>query len=65
MATGEDDAARGVAIALGEFVDGVPESLALGFDDRLGRRRRCPTGGILVGNVVHRRLSAELIGAGP
>jgi zinc transporter, ZIP family len=58
------DAARGESIAAGLFVDGVPESLALGLtvaEDELGVALLA---GILIGNVVEAYGAAQPIVAG-
>jgi ZIP family zinc transporter len=52
MDMGHDQAARGEAIAAGLFVDGVPESLALGLTIAEGGVGVALLVGILVGNTV-------------
>jgi ZIP family zinc transporter len=46
------EAARGESIAVGLFIDGVPESLALGLTIAAGDLGAALAAGILVGNVV-------------
>jgi len=48
----QDEAARGEAIAAGLFIDGVPESLALGLTIADGQVGLALLAGILVGNLV-------------
>lgn len=59
-----DQAARGEAIAAGLFVDGVPESIALGLTIAEGRVGLTLLVGILVGNVVEAYGAAHPILAG-
>jgi ZIP family zinc transporter len=47
-----DESARGEAIAAGLFIDGVPESLALGLTIASGRVGLALLAGVLVGNLV-------------
>jgi ZIP family zinc transporter len=59
------DAARGESIAVGIFVDGVPESVALGLTVAEGSVGRALLAGILIGNVVEAYGAAQpIIGAG-
>jgi ZIP family zinc transporter len=63
-ARGGAEAARGESIAVGLFVDGVPESIALGLtiaEDELGVARLA---GILIGNLVEAYGAAQPIVAG-
>jgi zinc transporter, ZIP family len=55
------DEARGKSIAVGIFVDGVPESLALGLTSAQGALGRALLVGVLVGNVVEAYGSAQPI----
>jgi zinc transporter, ZIP family len=64
MAAGRGDARRGEAVALGGFVDGVPESLALGLMVASGGVGFALLAGILVGNVVESYGAARLIVGG-
>jgi len=61
MKSSEGDAARGEAIAVGLFVDGVPESLALGLTIAEGEIGLALLFGILVGNVVEAYGAAQPI----
>lgn len=58
------EAARGESIAAGLFVDGVPESLALGLTVAEGEIGVALLAGILVGNVVEAYGAAQPIVAG-
>lgn len=58
------EAARGEAIAAGIFIDGVPESLALGLTIAEGEVGLALLAGILVGNVVEAYGAAQPIVAG-
>lgn len=58
------EAARGEAIAAGLFVDGVPESAALGLTIAQGRLGTALLAGVLVGNVVEAYGAAHPILAG-
>jgi zinc transporter, ZIP family len=58
------EAARGESIAAGLFVDGVPESLALGLTVAEGEIGVALLAGILVGNVVEAYGAAQPIIAG-
>jgi zinc transporter, ZIP family len=58
------EAARGEAIAAGLFVDGVPESIALGLTIAEGEVGLALLVGILVGNVVEAYGAAQPIVAG-
>jgi ZIP family zinc transporter len=58
------DAARGESIAAGLFVDGVPESLALGLTVAEGEIGVALLAGVLVGNVVEAYGAAQPIVAG-
>ena len=58
------DAARGESIAAGLFVDGVPESLALGLTIAEGEVGVALLAGILIGNVVEAYGAAQPIVAG-
>jgi ZIP family zinc transporter len=55
------EAARGESIAVGIFVDGVPESLALGLTIAQGVLGRALLVGVLVGNVVEAYGAAQPI----
>ncbi len=55
------EAARGEAIAVGLFVDGVPESIALGLTIAEGSSGRALLVGILIGNVVEAYGAAQPI----
>jgi ZIP family zinc transporter len=59
-----DSAARGESVAAGLFVDGVPESLALGLTVAEGQIGVALLAGILVGNVVEAYGAAQPILAG-
>ena len=58
------EAARGESIAAGLFVDGVPESLALGLTVANGELGVALLAGVLVGNVVEAHGAARPILAG-
>jgi zinc transporter, ZIP family len=58
------EAARGESIAVGLFVDGVPESLALGLTVAAGEVGLALAAGILIGNVVESYGAAQPIIAG-
>jgi ZIP family zinc transporter len=64
MKPGRDETARGESIAAGIFVDGVPESLALGLTVAEGEVGVALLVGILVGNVVEAYGAAQPIVAG-
>jgi ZIP family zinc transporter len=61
MPAGEGEAARGESIAAGLFVDGVPESLALGLTIAEGEVGLALLVGILVGNLVEAYGAAQPI----
>ena len=58
------EAARGESIAAGLFVDGVPESLALGLTVAEGEIGVALLAGILIGNVVEAYGAAQPIISG-
>jgi ZIP family zinc transporter len=58
------DSARGLSIAAGLFIDGVPESLALGLTIAEGELGLALLAGVLVGNVVEAYGAAQPIIAG-
>ncbi len=58
------EAARGESIVVGLFVDGVPESIALGLTIAEGEIGLALLAGILVGNVVEAYGAAQPIVAG-
>ena len=64
MAPNPAEAARGESIAVGLFVDGVPESLALGLTIADGELGVALLVGIVVGNVVESYGAAQPIIAG-
>ena len=64
MPSGAAEAARGESIAAGLFVDGVPESLALGLTIAEGELGLALLAGILVGNLVEAYGAAQPIIAG-
>ncbi|MBA2637875.1 MAG: hypothetical protein H0U79_06600 [Solirubrobacterales bacterium] len=64
MPDGEAEATRGESIAVGIFVDGVPESLALGLTVAEGEIGLALLAGILIGNVVEAYGAAQPIIAG-
>ncbi|MDQ3753075.1 MAG: hypothetical protein M3333_09360 [Actinomycetota bacterium] len=64
MPGGDAEAARGETIAAGLFVDGVPESIALGLTVAQGSIGFALLVGILVGNVVEAYGAAQPIIAG-
>jgi zinc transporter, ZIP family len=59
-----DDAARGLSIAAGLFIDGVPESLALGLTIAEGEVGVALLAGILIGNLVESYGAAQPMIAG-
>ncbi len=61
---GNGEAARGESIAVGLFVDGVPESLAVGLTVAEGQIGLALLGGVVVGNVVEAYGAAQPIVAG-
>jgi zinc transporter, ZIP family len=61
MAATEGDAARGEAIAAGLFIDGVPESIALGLTIAEGEVGLALLVGVLVGNLVEAYGAAQPI----
>lgn len=64
MPDDEGEAARGESIAVGLFVDGVPESLALGLTIAQGEIGLALLCGVVVGNVVESYGAAQPIVAG-
>ena len=64
MRTGHAEAARGEAIAAGIFIDGVPESIALGLTIAEGEVGVALLAGILIGNLVESYGAAQPILAG-
>ena len=64
MPSNRAEAARGKAIAAGLFVDGVPESIALGLTVAQGEVGLALLVGVLVGNVVEAYGAAQPIVAG-
>ena len=66
MTLPDDDAeaARGESIAVGLFVDGVPESLALGLTIAEGKIGLALLAGVVAGNVVESYGAAQPIVAG-
>ena len=64
MTMHSSEAARGESIAAGLFVDGVPESLALGLTVAEGEIGVALLAGVLVGNVVEAYGAAQPIVAG-
>jgi ZIP family zinc transporter len=64
MPLASDESARGEAIAVGIFVDGVPESVALGLTIAEGELGVALLAGILIGNVVEAYGAAQPIIAG-
>jgi zinc transporter, ZIP family len=64
MPLSRDEAARGEAIAVGIFVDGVPESVALGLTIAEGELGVALLAGILIGNMVEAYGAAQPIIAG-
>ena len=64
MTAGSGEAMRGESIAAGLFVDGVPESIALGLTVAEGEVGVALLAGILVGNVVEAYGAAQPIVAG-
>jgi ZIP family zinc transporter len=61
MPSGREGAARGESIAVGIFVDGVPESVALGLTIAEGAVGLALAVGVLVGNVVEAYGAAQPI----
>jgi zinc transporter, ZIP family len=64
MSRDHAEAARGESIAAGIFVDGVPESIALGLTIAEGEVGAALLAGILLGNVVESYGAAQAILAG-
>jgi zinc transporter, ZIP family len=64
MPASRAEASRGESIAVGIFVDGVPESIALGLTIAEGKIGLALLAGILVGNVVEAYGAAQPIIAG-
>ena len=64
MPTAHAEAARGESIAAGIFVDGVPESIALGLTIAEGQLGVALLAGVLLGNVVEAYGAAQPILAG-
>jgi ZIP family zinc transporter len=64
MPPGHADAARGESIAVGLFVDGVPESIAVGLTIAEGEIGLALLVGVLIGNVVEAYGAAQPIIAG-
>jgi zinc transporter, ZIP family len=64
MPAGQAEASRGESIAVGIFVDGVPESIALGLTAAEGEIGVALLAGILIGNVVEAYGAAQPIIAG-
>jgi ZIP family zinc transporter len=64
MPSSDEEAARGESIAAGLFVDGVPESIALGLTIAEGEIGVALLVGILVGNMVEAYGAAQPIVAG-
>lgn len=64
MPQGHAEAARGESIAAGLFVDGVPESIAVGLTIAEGELGVALLAGIVVGNVVEAYGAAQPIVAG-
>jgi ZIP family zinc transporter len=64
MPSGHAEAARGESIAAGIFVDGVPESVALGLTIAEGQLGVALLAGVLLGNVVESYGAAQPILAG-
>ena len=63
-ASDDGEAARGQSIAVGLFVDGVPESLALGLTIAQGEIGLALLAGVVVGNLVESYGAAQPIVAG-
>jgi zinc transporter, ZIP family len=61
MSMTRDEASRGESIAVGIFIDGVPESLALGLTTAQGALGRALLVGVLIGNVVESYGAAQPI----
>ena len=64
MPASRSEAARGESIAVGIFVDGVPESIALGLTIAEGEIGVALLAGVLVGNVVEAYGASQPIIAG-
>lgn len=65
MPSGSSEALRGESIAVGLFIDGVPESIALGLTVAEGDLGVALLAGVLVGNVVEAYGAAQpIIGGG-
>ena len=64
MRSGHGETARGESIAAGIFVDGVPESVALGLTIADGQLGVALLAGVLLGNVVESYGAAQPILAG-
>jgi len=64
MPGGAGEAARGKSIAAGIFVDGVPESIALGLTIAAGELGLALLAGVLLGNLVEAYGAAQPILAG-
>lgn len=60
-AAGDGQAARGESIAAGIFIDGVPESIALGLTIAEGQLGVALLAGVLIGNVVEAYGAAQPI----
>jgi zinc transporter, ZIP family len=56
-----DDASRGESIAVGIFIDGIPESLALGLTSGQGALGKALLVGVLFGNVIEAYGAAQPI----
>jgi ZIP family zinc transporter len=61
MSPARSEAARGESIAAGIFVDGVPESIALGLTVAAGQIGLALLAGVLVGNIVEAYGAAQPI----
>lgn len=61
MPEDDDEAARGESIAVGLFVDGVPESIALGLTIAQGEIGLALLSGVVVGNLVESYGAAQPI----
>jgi zinc transporter, ZIP family len=64
VAPGGDETTRGEAIAAGLVVDGVPESLAVGFSVAQGRMAAALLAGVLMGNLAEAYSAARPIVVG-
>lgn len=64
MPTSKSEAARGESIAVGLFVDGVPESIAVGLTIAEGEVGVALLAGVLIGNIVEAYGAAQPIIAG-